>query len=187
MARPCFKFVLAWLLAMVGAGHSVTGLVAPPRTWADMVHLAKNNDADPEAPHEPLSAEGQALLIQARTEMRCRYAFTDLKRTYKIYRIFLGHSMVAYPGWCEAIEAAVRGLCGKDKLGPDEIEWLRCDTDGHDLLWQRGAVATFKLNVPTEVRPRCVTEAVRASVPGSQVGWMGQRGCYEAYGFEIEY
>lgn len=172
------------LLAMMGGARIVTcGLVPagamPPVHWQNLT--------DPKAPHQPLEAHGQPLLIQARIGMRCRYAFTDIKRRHKVYRIFKSRSSVDYPQWCEDMEAALRRQCGRDELGPDEVEWLRCDTETRDIRWQAGAVAAIKLNVPGDARPRCVARAVKESVPGSEVDWMGQKGCYEAHGFEIEY
>ncbi|EQL02319.1 hypothetical protein G6O67_003419 [Ophiocordyceps sinensis] len=188
MRHRCFRLALAWLLAIVGVEHLVAGFAtARPTTWSELLHPDKE---DVRPSHEPFNAEGQPVSIVSRAEIRCRYAFTNHKRTDKMYRVFLGHSMVPYPAaaWCDVMEAAVQNMCWEgDKLAHERIQWIRCDTDRRDIIWQTGTVAMFKLEVPADSRPKCVADAVRASVPGSDVDWMGKQGCYEAHGFEIEY
>ncbi|KAF4511242.1 hypothetical protein G6O67_003059 [Ophiocordyceps sinensis] len=182
MRHQCFRLLLAWLL---GVEHLVAGLTAAwPTAWADILHPDKKDD---KPSHEPFYAKGQPVSIASRAEIRCRYAFTDHKQTDKIYRVFLGHSIVPYPAsaWCNVIKAAVRNRCWEGD-NEQRIQWIQCDINGRDILWQTGTVATFQLEV-ADSRPECVEDAVRASVPGSEVDWMGKPDCYEAHGFEIEY
>ncbi|KND86522.1 hypothetical protein TOPH_08842 [Tolypocladium ophioglossoides CBS 100239] len=118
--------------------------------------------------------------------MRCRYAYLSDRRHYKLFRVFMASRGLRYDDWCETAERYIQARCRAEAY-EENLKWVGCDADGKDPLWEKGFVATFELRVGGGERLRCVDEVLPETVPGSMVDWMWGAGCYEAYGFEMEF
>lgn len=134
----------------------------------------------------PIRADGRLKKLPARVDIRCRYGYINRKKTRKMYRIFLGPRLIRYEDWCVNLERLIEQNCDNEELSKEDVNWLRCDMESKDVLWKRGYAATFQLRARREVNTTCAQMAVEESVPGSIIDWMGQIGCYEASGGEIE-
>ena len=134
----------------------------------------------------PIVADGSVEMIPSRVNMRCRFAFVNEDRDYKLYRIFMASRGFPYDDWCESVERNIKAQCGTE-VDKDKVKWIRCDPEGKDLLWEKGYIVTFELHVKKKDRPQCVKKALLNTVPGSVIDWMHGVGCYESFGFEMEY
>ncbi|POR31410.1 Uncharacterized protein TPAR_08375, partial [Tolypocladium paradoxum] len=169
-----------WLVAGVYSNTTQAGVATGTTLLA---HQTPSHGLDGPG---PVVADGGVELIPSRVSMRCRYAYMNDSLDLKVYRLFMASRGFRYDDWCETVERYVKAECGAE-VHEEKLQWVRCDADGKDVLWLRGFIATFELHVEESVRPQCVDKALRQTVPGSMIDWMGGTGCYEAYGFEIEY
>ncbi|UNI19346.1 hypothetical protein JDV02_005535 [Purpureocillium takamizusanense] len=142
----------------------------------------------------PVAAHGQLVDLPLRMDVRCRWNYVSENRDLKVYRAFMrpGRDMPAPPGdkWCDDVHKQLERRCGRELGGVGgKLTWHRCAGDSKDLLnWGRkGEVATWELAVEEGERPACAREALERAAGGWTVDWMGHEGCYQAYGFEIEY
>lgn len=148
--------------------------------------MALATGADPLDRKGPIVADGSVEMIPSRVNMRCRFAFISKDHHFKLYRIFMASHGFRYDDWCESAERYIKAQCGAE-VDEANVRWIRCDPEGEDLLWEKGYIATFELHVQEKDRPQCVNDVLPATVPGSVIDWMSGVGCYEAYGFEMEY
>ena len=136
-------------------------------------------------------AHGQVVTLPLRMDLRCRWNYISDQKDVKVYRAFMRpgrDNPQQMDEWCDEVRDKLQKRCEGD-YGNGNFTWHRCAGDSKDLLsWgPKGAVATWEIPVAEGEKPKCVRQALEKTAGGWLVDWMGFEGCYQAFGFEIEY